>query len=110
MPPTPQIRIAYFLSRYPAISHTFFLKEILGLREIGFEIETASVNPPDRPTSQLPPIEAAEARNTYCLKQIGAWGALYPLLLFFFPHQRVIPRGLSAGESLGRWDLSLRIY
>jgi colanic acid/amylovoran biosynthesis glycosyltransferase len=110
MPPTPQIRIAYFLSRYPAISHTFFLKEILGLREIGFEIETASVNPPDRPTSQLPPIEAAEARNTYCLKQIGAWGALYTLVTITFSHPRVILRGLRAAASLGRWDLSLRIY
>jgi len=110
MPPTPQIRIAYFLSRYPAISHTFFLKEILGLREIGFEIETASVNPPDRPTSQLPPIEAAEARNTYCLKQIGAWGAVYTLVTITFSHPRVILRGLRAAASLGRWDLSLRIY
>jgi colanic acid/amylovoran biosynthesis glycosyltransferase len=110
MPPTPQIRIAYFLSRYPAISHTFFLKEILGLREIGFEIETASVNPPDRPTSQLPPIEAAEARNTYYLKQIGAWGAVYTLVTITFSHPRVILRGLRAAASLGRWDLSLRIY
>ena len=72
MPPTPQIRMAYFLSRYPAISHTFFLKEILGLRQIGFQIETASVNPPDRPTSKLPPKEAAEARHTYYLKEIDA--------------------------------------
>jgi len=110
MPPTPQIRMAYFLSRYPAISHTFFLKEILGLREIGFEIETASVNPPDRPTSQLPPREAAEARNTYYLKQIGAWGALYTLVTITFSHPKVVFRGLRAAASLGRWDLSLRIY
>jgi len=39
-------RMTYFLSRYPAVSHTFFLKEILGLRQMGFEIDVASVNHP----------------------------------------------------------------
>ena len=27
--------IAYLLSRYPAVSHTFFLHEVLGLRALG---------------------------------------------------------------------------
>lgn len=110
MPSTPKIRMAYFLSRYPAISHTFFLKEILGLREIGFEIETASVNPPDRPTSKLPAQEAVEARRTYYLKQTGVWGALRTLVTVTFSRPKVIFRGLRAAAGLGRWDLSLRIF
>ncbi|HTD54561.1 MAG TPA: hypothetical protein VK670_04215, partial [Silvibacterium sp.] len=68
-----KIRIAYFLSRYPAVSHTFFLKEILGLRRMGFEIEVASVNPPDRPVSELPQREAEEAERTYYLKRTSVW-------------------------------------
>ena len=51
-------RMTYFLSRYPAVSHTFFLKEILGLRQKGFETDVASVNPPDRLKSSLLPREA----------------------------------------------------
>ncbi len=102
--------MAYFLSRYPAISHTFFLKEILGLRQIGFQIETASVNPPDRPTSKLPPKEAAEARRTYYLKEIDAGKAIGALASIAFIHPRVMFRGLRAASGMGGWDLSRRIY
>jgi colanic acid/amylovoran biosynthesis glycosyltransferase len=110
MPSTPKIRMVYFLSRYPAVSHTFFLKEILGLRELGFEIETASVNPPDRPTSKLPPIEAAEARNTYYLKQIDVWLGLGSLVAVTLVRTGVMLRALKAMATLGHWDLSRRLY
>jgi glycosyltransferase involved in cell wall biosynthesis len=105
-----KIRIAYLLSRYPAISHTFFLKEILGLRQIGFEIQTASVNPPDRPISKLPPREAAEAHNTYCLKQVHFLEALSVLVTVTLVRPRVALRGFTAAVSLGGWDLSRKIY
>lgn len=41
-------RLGYLVSRYPGISHTFILREVLELRRQGFEIEVASINPPDR--------------------------------------------------------------
>src|SRR5580698_1135352 len=104
------IRLAYFLSRYPAVSHTFFLKEILGLRQIGFEIEAASVNPPDRPISQLPPREAEEADRTYCLKHTTPWEAIYAVVTITFVHPIVAIRGLRAALSLTSWDLSRKIY
>ena len=40
--------LAYLVSRYPAISHTFILREIQHLRALGHTICTASVNEPDR--------------------------------------------------------------
>src|ERR1700743_237055 len=64
-------RIAYLLSQYPAVSHTFFLKEILGLKQLGFQIEIASINPPDRPLDRLPSNEEREARATYYIKTLG---------------------------------------
>src|SRR5580692_5858699 len=64
-------RIAYLLSQYPAVSHTFFLKEILGLKQLGFQVETASINAPDRPIDLLPPAEAQEARTTHYIKTLG---------------------------------------
>ena len=105
-----KFRIAYFLSRYPAVSHTFFLKEILGLRRFGFEIEVASVNPPDRAVSRLPPLEAAEAGSTYCLKQTTAWEALYVIVIVTLVHPVVFFRGLRAALRLGGWDIPRKIY
>ncbi len=44
-------RIAYFVSEYPATSHTFILRGVRGLRQRGFEIATASINADSRPPS-----------------------------------------------------------
>lgn len=63
------LRIAYLISRYPALSHTFILREVLELRNLGIEVETASVNSPDRPLNELDPEEQAEALRTFVLKQ-----------------------------------------
>ena len=52
------VRVAYLLSQYPAVSHTFFLQEILGLRARGVQIVTASINRPDRSIDVLPAAEA----------------------------------------------------
>lgn len=46
-PMTEFPRIAYLVSHYPAISHTFIEREILGLRRAGFDIRTFSVRPTD---------------------------------------------------------------
>ena len=66
--PPPTMRVAYLLSRYPAVSHTFFLHEVLGLRTRGMHIETASINPTDRPFDELPENEAVEASHTFYIK------------------------------------------
>ena len=69
-PSAPQagLAVAFLLSQYPAISHTFLLQEVLGLRARGFRIETASINRPDRPLHRLPAQEAAEAGATHYIK------------------------------------------
>ena len=72
-------RIAYLVSRYPAISHTFILREVLALRSRGFEIHTASINPPDRPAAQLTAEERTEAEATFFIKSAGAGRALKAL-------------------------------
>lgn len=62
------IRLAYLVSRYPAVSHTFILREVLRLRELGFEIAVASINPPDQPPENLTAAERAEMERTYYVK------------------------------------------
>mgnify|MGYP002776430454 CR=1 FL=1 len=71
--------LAYLVSRYPAISHTFILREIAHLRTLGYRIHTASINAPDRNLSAMDAPERAEAEQTYCVKQHGIGGALAAL-------------------------------
>ena len=68
--------MAYLVSRYPTLSMIFVLREVLALRALGFRIETASINPPDRPPEQLTADERNEAAHTYCVKRHGIPGAL----------------------------------
>ncbi len=94
-PAATRTRIAYLLSRYPAVSHTFFLHEVTGLRARGLDIETASINPPDRPLSALPEIEAAEARETFYVKS-SKWGRTLSCLLdVMLTRPDVLFRGLA---------------
>lgn len=68
-------RIAYLVSRYPAVSHTFILREVRRLRGLGLDIAPISVNPPDRALSEMSADEFDETRRTYYLKDAGLEGA-----------------------------------
>jgi colanic acid/amylovoran biosynthesis glycosyltransferase len=109
-PKVQKPRIAYLLSQYPAVSHTFFLKEILGLKQLGFQVETASINPTDRAVDQLPPREAEESRTTYYVKTLDAMQILKILPLLALRNIAVCVRGLRAALRLSRWDLRATVY
>ncbi len=89
------VRLAFLLSRYPAVSHTFLLHEVAGLRACGFAIATASINDPDRPLSKLPEAEAAEAARTFYVKS-GKAAALLAILQTVVTRPAVVARGLLA--------------
>lgn len=108
--PPRKLRIVYLLSRYPAVSHTFFLKEILGLRKLGLEILTASINLPDRSMHDLPANEAEEARSTYYLKGSSFWKALLLLAHIVLRHPLIVLRGIKSTWNLPTWDLHQRAY
>lgn len=69
------VRLAYLVSRYPAISHTFILREVQTLRQHGFDIHIASINPPDRPPAAMTAEEIAESANCFYVKPAGVTGA-----------------------------------
>jgi len=101
------MRIAYLMSQYPAVSHTFFLREILGLRNLDIEIETASVNPPS-PDIFITKIgdvdgnqaERTEASTTFYIKQAGALGALTNALRVLCIRPAIFFRGVRAALRL----------
>jgi colanic acid/amylovoran biosynthesis glycosyltransferase len=102
--------VAYLLSRYPAISHTFFLKEVLGMRERGLTVMTASINGADRTLEQLPPVEADESRATRYIKSGGMISVLLEVLAIAARNPVVALRGLRAALRLGGFDLLARAY
>jgi len=67
--------VAYLVSRYPAVSHTFILREVQGLRALGLRVEVASVNAPDRLPERMSDGEREEAEATYGIKRHGVRGA-----------------------------------
>ena len=61
------LRLAYLTSEYPAVSHTFILREIQELRKQSIDVYTASVNP-SRNLDNMAPEEIAESRATLYIK------------------------------------------
>lgn len=60
-------KIAYLASEYPAISHTFILREIKALRKQGFEVITASIRTSDH-LDKMRDVEQREAEHTLYIK------------------------------------------
>ena len=105
MPETRVRRMAYLVSRYPAVSHTFILREVEALRRQGFVIETASINRPDQQPQQMPPREREEAARTYYVKAHGVAGALAAHAIALWQRPRAWLAGLLYALRLGGTDL-----
>jgi|694.fasta_scaffold114075_2 colanic acid/amylovoran biosynthesis glycosyltransferase len=103
-------RIAYLISQYPAYSHTFILREVLQLRELGMAISVASINDPDRAIDKLTAVEHAEAEACFYVKRQGLINALRALGLSLRSHPGGVMRGLWQSIKLGDWDLRRSIY
>jgi len=96
--------MAYLISRFPAISHTFILREIQQLRDAGFNIHVASINLPDSAIVNMPKDERDETARTYYLKQHGVIGALVAHI-FGLCHPLNYLQGLGYAIRLGGWNL-----
>lgn len=109
--PTPAL--AYLTSTYPTLSMPFVLREVLALRELGFQVETASINTPDRaldrPANGLTAIGADQAKRTYYVKQHGLSGATVAKLQTVFGNFGGYWRGVGLAFRLARLDLR-RLY
>ncbi len=70
------MKISYLISRYPAISHTFILREVLHLKSMGLELITASINKTNRTDEKLTQEEINEKNLTYYVKEAGVTAAI----------------------------------
>jgi len=94
-------RLAYLVSQYPAVSHTFILREVRGLRALGFDVRVASVNSPDRPDEHLTTEEREEAARTFFVKRAGAARVLRAHLSTLWRDPRGWLRGLRCALDVG---------
>ncbi len=76
MASTSSLRLAYLISRYPAVNHTYLLREVRELRRNGFAVQVVSVLPADRPPASLDQAERAEQESTCYVSSAGAAGWL----------------------------------
>jgi colanic acid/amylovoran biosynthesis glycosyltransferase len=110
--PRPNLhrRLAYLLSTYPAISHTFFLNEITELRKLSFAIDVASINKPVRAPGTPSKLEADALETTFYIKAMNPARVLLVLFKILITRPGVVWRGLRAAVQLDGWNLASSGY
>ncbi len=97
----PGASLVYLLSQYPAINHPFMLREVRRLRELGFNIEVASIRPPDRPFERLTIAEQEEAKSTFYVKTRGFGDVFRAHAATFLSRPAAYLRGLACALGSG---------
>lgn len=101
------MKLGYLISQYPAVNHTYILREVLALRRRGIEVVPVSVRRADRARGALSEEEAAEARQTFSVLGAGALHALLVNLRTLARHPIRYFRGLGYAWALTRGTPSL---
>jgi colanic acid/amylovoran biosynthesis glycosyltransferase len=96
------MRLGYLVSQYPAVSHSFVLREVLSLRRSGIDVCVVSVRRCDRPLAALSADEAAEAGRTFSVMGAGYLHALLAHARVLLRHPLSYVRGLLFAWSLSR--------
>ncbi|ARC90842.1 glycosyltransferase [Rhodovulum sp. MB263] len=86
---TANVRIAYLTGEYPAVSHTFILREIEALRGHGIEVITASIRRTGPEHHRGPAEKAAAASTFYVLDAARRPGTTGRALLMALRRPRV---------------------
>ncbi len=64
-------RIGYLISQYPAVNHTFILREIRELRRLNWDITVVSIRLADRNYDEMSSEEIEETEKTYYVMGMG---------------------------------------
>ena len=98
------MKLAYLLSEYPTLAHTYLLREVRELRALGWEIQTVSIRKPDPLTFSRSSAEHEELASTWYVLGGGPWQ-------FIFSHISTLLRrplgylyGLVTALRFGRWQ------
>lgn len=100
----------YLISQYPALSHTFILREITEMTELGWDVKIASINKPDRPIEAMLPEEQAHAKQALFVKRQGFVGVLYALLSLSFRKPLGVLNGFLTALKLSEGEPGALLY
>ena len=103
-------KIAYLISRYPAVSHTFILREIMHLKKKGWEVKVASINPPDQPFEKLTGEEREEYCKTFYVKQTSLLKIAKDFLLTLVQNPLGFFKGFFYAINLAGLDAKKNLY
>ena len=104
------MKVAYLLSQYPTIGHTYLLREVLGLRDLGWDVPTASIRPPDRRAEDMPEAERAEAARTFYVLRGGPMALAADQFRVLCTRPGGYLAGLVYAIRLGGFDLRKCLY
>jgi colanic acid/amylovoran biosynthesis glycosyltransferase len=97
------MKIAYLLSEYPTLGHTYLLREVRQLRELGWDIQTISIRRPgDRP-SPLSPAEKEELQSTWYILGSSPVACIWSQAVTFATRPLRYLRGLATAWRFGRF-------
>jgi glycosyltransferase involved in cell wall biosynthesis len=96
------MKLGYLISQYPALSHTFVLREVRALRRQGVDVRVVSVSSCDRPIAELSADEAEEAMQTFSVMGAGYLHALVANLRIICRHPLSYVQGLLYAWTLSR--------
>jgi glycosyltransferase involved in cell wall biosynthesis len=99
-----QPRLAYLVSIHPYLSQSFILREVLGLRRLGLDVDVISISAPDRPPNEMSAEERAEVARTWYVKSAGLAVWLRAHLALLFTHPLRYLRAFGAALRLGGWQ------
>jgi colanic acid/amylovoran biosynthesis glycosyltransferase len=94
------MKLAYLLSEYPTLGHTYLLREVRELRSLGWEVQTVSVRKPTA-TSAPSPTEQEELNSTWYILGSRPMDFLAAHLATSFSHPGRYLRGLMTAWKLG---------
>jgi colanic acid/amylovoran biosynthesis glycosyltransferase len=103
-------KIAYLISKFPAVSCTFIFREIENLRALGFEIKIASINETDIPFKNLTREEKEEIRHTLYIKKKGVLNAFFTTCKTMFMYPLTFFRVIGFSFENGGFNLKKIIY
>ena len=97
------MKLAYLLSEYPTLGHTYLLREVRGLRALGWEIQTVSIRRPELTGWQLAEAEREEWNSTWYILGSNPLDFLTAHLITFFSRPRRYLSGLATAWRFGGW-------
>jgi colanic acid/amylovoran biosynthesis glycosyltransferase len=97
------MKIAYLLSEYPTLGHTYLLREVRCLRELGWDLQTISIRRPGPRPSPLSAAEQEEANSTWYILGSGPMAFVRAHLITLATRPGRYLRGFLTAWKIGRF-------